>query len=58
MTFKDKLGRVHEALVDMDKIRKARHYMTRDKTCPVYGTPRKYYRFCEEVPFDDDNMKH
>ena len=55
-THKDKLGSVHEALVDMNKIRKAREFMTRDKIDPVNGKPRKYYRFSDEIPFHNDNM--
>ena len=58
MTYKDKLGSAHEATVDMDKIRKAIEFMNRDMPCPVYGTPRKYYRFCKDIPFSNENMRH
>ena len=44
-TFKDKLGMIHEATIDMEKIRRAREFMTRKMKCPVYGTERYFYRF-------------
>ena len=57
MTFKDKLGTVHEASIDMEKIRRAREFMTRKRKCPVYGDERNFYRFCKDIPFDDENMR-
>ena len=56
MTFKDKLGNMHEAMIDMEKIRKTIYYMTRKRTCPVYGTERYYYRFAKDIVFSRDNM--
>ena len=55
-TFKDKLGMVHEATIDMGKIRKAIEFMTRKMKCPVYGTERYFYRFCNEIQFHSDNL--
>ena len=57
MTFKDKLGVIHEATIDMEKIRRAQKYMTEIRKCPVYGTTRHFYRFCKDIPFDNENMR-
>ena len=56
MTFKNKLGQVHEATIDMAKIVKAIEFMSRKMKCPVYGTERHFYRFCNEVQFHKDNL--
>ena len=56
MSYRDKLGSVHEAMVDMNKIRRAREFMNRDMTCPVYNTPRKYNRIYTSIPFHNTNM--
>ena len=47
---------VHEATIDMGKIRKAIEFMTRKMKCPVYGTERYFYRFCNEIQFHTDNL--
>ena len=57
MPFNDKLGAVHESTIDMEKIRRAREFMTRKLKCPVYGTERHFYRFCKDIPFDNENMR-
>ena len=41
----------------MEKIIRAREYMTGRMKCPVYGTERHFYRFCKEIPFDNENMR-
>ena len=58
MTYRNKLGTVHEATVDMNKIRIAAEYMNRDMTCPIEDKPRKFYRFCEEIPFSNENLQY
>ena len=55
-TYKDKRGSVIEATIDMSKIARARHYMTKKMLCPIYGTPRCLYRLCDEIHFIDENM--
>ena len=57
MMFLDKLGNVREATVDMDKIRRVREYMTREKVCPVTGQTRYFNRIIEDSPFDNENMR-
>ena len=56
MTFKDRLGRVEEAMVDMEKIRKVVHYMTRKKICPYTKKERSYYKFADEVHYTNENL--
>ena len=56
MTYTDKFGSAEEAMVDMATIARVRHFMSREKECPVFGTRRTYYRFSEDIPFDIDNM--
>ena len=57
MKFKDKLGNFNEATVDIEKILLAKEFMTRKMKCPVYGTSRYFYRFCDEIPFSNENFK-
>ena len=57
MVFQDRLGMVHEAMVDMKKVEKTLEFMSRIKKCPVYGTQRTYYRFSEKIPFSRENME-
>ena len=56
-TFRDKFGNINEGTVDMSNIVKAREFMTRLMIDPVYGKERYFYRFCNEVPFSNENMR-
>ena len=56
-TFRDKIGNINEGTVDMSNIVKAREFMTRLMIDPVYGKERYFYRFCNEVPFSNENMR-
>lgn len=58
VTYNNKFGHVEEAMVDMDKIRKARKIMTEQRICPFANENRSFYRFCDEsnIPFSNENM--
>ena len=58
MTYNDRLGIVHEAMIDMHKIRQARHFMTQTKICPYSGNSTPFYKYCDEAysPFSNENM--
>ena len=55
--FKNKLGEVKEAIVDMNKIIRLRDLMMRKVKCPVLGTERYFYRFCKDIPFNNECMR-
>ena len=40
--FRDKLGVVHEATIDMENIRKAKDFMSSKMKCPILGTERYF----------------
>ena len=57
MTFNDKLGQVHEAMVDKKKILLAKHFMTQPKICPYTGQAIPFYKYCQSSPFSNENIR-
>ncbi|KAH3813840.1 hypothetical protein DPMN_142310 [Dreissena polymorpha] len=49
MVSKQEDGSINEAKINMAKIVHAKELMEREVTCPVYGTKRPFYRYCDKV---------
>ncbi|KAH3865712.1 hypothetical protein DPMN_028754 [Dreissena polymorpha] len=49
MVSKQEDGSINEAKINMAKIVHAKELLEREVTCPVYGTKRPFYRYCDKV---------
>ena len=57
ISFNTGIVRNKQAMVDMRQVKKCLQFMYRQKKCPVYGTPRSYYRICDTIPRSEENLQ-